>query len=99
MPIAIIDYGAGNLRSVNKALEKLKIPSIITSNKLEIENSSGIILPGVGAFDSAMNELKSKKIISTILEQINKNKPFLGLCLGMQLLLKKARKVISLDLA
>ena len=86
MSIAIIDYGAGNLRSVQKALEILGFISEITSDKNTISNSKGIILPGVGAFDPAIKELKSKGLFDLLKKEINSTKPFLGLCLGMQLL-------------
>ncbi len=84
--IAIIDYGAGNLRSVQKALEKLGFDAIITSDQQKIKDATGIILPGVGAFDPAIQELKNKNLIDLIKNELTKGKPFLGLCLGMQLL-------------
>ncbi len=92
MSIAIIDYGAGNLRSVQKALEQLQIDSKVTTDINDIENSKGIILPGVGAFDSAIEELNQKKLIGPLIKQINSGKPFLGLCLGMQLLFEKSEE-------
>ena len=64
MPIAVIDYGSGNLRSVQKALESLGFEAVITGDRETIASSSGIILPGVGAFDSAMIELREKGSIS-----------------------------------
>jgi len=87
MSIAIIDYGAGNLRSVQKALEKLGLSAVISDDKTVIESSKAIILPGVGAFDSAISELMVKELDQLIISQITSGKPFLGLCLGMQLLL------------
>lgn len=92
MPIAIIDYGAGNLRSVEKALTRLGFDSAVTSDINIIKNSSGIILPGVGAFDPAIYELKEKNLFSLIIEEIKKGKLFLGLCLGMQLLFEKSEE-------
>ena len=86
MPIAIIDYGSGNLRSVQKALEKLGFAAEISSDSDFISRSCAVILPGVGAFDPAIQELKSKDLIETIKNEIKTGKPFLGLCLGMQLL-------------
>jgi glutamine amidotransferase len=88
--IVIIDYGTGNLRSVEKALQALGIPSVITRSKTEIKNASGIILPGVGAFDPAINELRKVGLEDVILEEIALKKPFLGICLGMQLLFSKS---------
>lgn len=92
MSIAIIDYGAGNLRSVQKALEKLGFRSIITKDKDLIEASSAIILPGVGAFDPAIKELKGSGLIDLLKSQITKGKPFLGLCLGMQILFEESEE-------
>jgi len=92
MPIAIIDYGAGNLRSVQKALEKLGFRSTITKDKDLIEASSAIILPGVGAFDPAIKELKGSGLIDLLKSQITKGKPFLGLCLGMQILFEESEE-------
>ncbi len=92
MPIAIIDYGAGNLRSVQKALEKLGFDAVITDNAEIISKASGTILPGVGAFDSAIEELEAKKLIPVIKAAISSGKPFLGLCLGMQLLFESSEE-------
>lgn len=86
MSIAIIDYGAGNLRSVQKAIQTLGFQAVVTGDTKEINSSDGIILPGVGAFDPAMKELRKKNIIEAIISGIAGKKPFLGLCLGMQLL-------------
>ncbi len=98
--IAIIDYGAGNLFSVKNALDFLKIPNIITSNKEEIQNASGIILPGVGAFPKAMQMLNGTGLTEFLKEQTTK-KPLLGICLGMQMLFETSyefEKVAGLGL-
>ncbi len=92
MYISIINYGAGNLRSVEKALEKLNVNSQITTDKQVIKNSSGLILPGVGAFDSAILQLKKLNLVSLIVDEIQTGKPFLGLCLGMQLLFEESEE-------
>ncbi len=92
MSIAIIDYGAGNLRSVQKALEKLGFSSTVTKDKGAIEASGAIILPGVGAFDPAIKELKGSGLIDLLKSQITKGKPFLGLCLGMQILFEESEE-------
>ena len=85
--VAIIDYGMGNVLSVQKALHKIGMESIITADKGEINNSSFIILPGVGSFKRAMENLHDKNLVTILREEINENKkPFLGICLGMQLL-------------
>lgn len=86
--IAIIDYGAGNIFSVKNALDFIGLPNILTDKKSEIENADALILPGVGAFPSAMNMLKEKHLVNTIKEQATQ-KPFLGICLGMQLIFDK----------
>ena len=83
--IAIIDYGMGNLRSVQKALEKAGASTQITQNSENILKADKIVLPGVGAIKPAMEKLKKLGLISTIKDSIT-NKPFLGICLGFQLL-------------
>jgi len=92
MFIAIIDYGAGNLRSVQKALEKLGFKAVLTKDKNEIRASSGIILPGVGSFDSAILELRKNNLETSIEESIALNKPFLGICLGYQMLFDESEE-------
>lgn len=84
--IAIIDYDAGNLRSVEKALLSLGEAAKITRNHSEIMKADKIILPGVGAFGVAMDYLKKYGLVSVIQEVVAQNKPFLGICLGLQLL-------------
>ncbi|MBK7312100.1 MAG: imidazole glycerol phosphate synthase subunit HisH [Sphingobacteriaceae bacterium] len=85
--VAIIDYGMGNVASVQKALNFLKIESAITSDPELIEKSDVIILPGVGSFLQGMKNLKSKGLDVLLTDQVlNKKKKFLGICLGMQLL-------------
>ena len=84
--IAIIDYDAGNLRSVEKALQFLKNEVVITRNYKEILNADKVILPGVGSFGVAMDYLKKYDLIPVIKEVVQRNIPFLGICLGLQLL-------------
>ncbi len=84
--LAIIDYGAGNLRSVQKACEAIGAKAHITSNPEEILSADRVILPGVGAFGDCMKSLSSHNLIDTIHQAIHQEKPFLGICLGMQLL-------------
>ena len=84
--IAIIDYGAGNLRSVEKALTAIGEESIVTRDRHEILNADKVILPGVGAFGDAMNSLKKYELDKVIHEVCDMDKPFLGICLGLQLL-------------
>jgi len=90
--ITIIDYGMGNLRSVEKALKKLGHSAIITKDKNVIKSSKGVILPGVGAFDAAIDELRSTNLEGTIMEEIAIGKPFLGICLGLQLLFNESEE-------
>ena len=87
--IAIIDYGAGNIFSVKNALDHLGIDSELTNDKSKLEQADALILPGVGAFPAAMQKLNESGLVETIKEQSQK-KPFLGICLGMQLLFEKS---------
>ncbi len=87
MRIAIIDYGMGNIHSVAKAVEVCGAEPLVTNQKDQLSKADKIILPGVGAFDDAMEELKKLDLVNLIHEQVNAKKPFLGICLGMQLLL------------
>lgn len=86
--IAIIDYGAGNIFSVKNALDYLGLESALVSDKEAIQNADAVILPGVGAFPAAMEKLAATGLIDTIKEEAAK-KPFLGICLGMQLIFEK----------
>lgn len=86
--IAIIDYGAGNIFSVKNALDYLGLESALVSDKEAVQNADAVILPGVGAFPAAMEKLAATGLINTIKEEAAK-KPFLGICLGMQLIFEK----------
>ncbi|MBQ8823975.1 MAG: imidazole glycerol phosphate synthase subunit HisH [Ruminococcus sp.] len=86
--IAIVDYGAGNIFSVKNALDYLEMESELTSDPNRIQNADAIILPGVGAFPSAMKALKERKLVK-VLQEESKKKPFLGICLGMQVIFEK----------
>ena len=88
--IAIIDYGMGNLRSVQKALEKVGAETVITSDKRKIEAADKVVLPGVGAIRPAIDRLKELGLVETIKMVVKNGKPFLGICLGLQLLFEKS---------
>ena len=89
MTTAIIDYGAGNLFSVQNALDYIGAASIVTKDAADLEKADRLILPGVGAFPDAMKALGETGLIGTIKEQARK-KPLLGICLGMQMLFDKS---------
>lgn len=84
--IGIIDYGLGNLTSVKNALDKLKVPNFISGNPEKLKTAKGLILPGVGAAGAGIQNLKSKGLDQLLIDEIKRGKPFLGTCLGMQLL-------------
>jgi len=84
--ITIIDYGLGNLTSVANALNQLSIPCQISAKREDIQSSSALILPGVGAAGEGMKNLKARKLDQVVIEQVANGKPLLGICLGMQLL-------------
>lgn len=86
MAIAIVDYGMGNLHSVSKAVERLGYKPLVTGDREEILAADGIILPGVGAFGDAMEQLRETSLDSVMKEAAATGKPLLGICLGMQLL-------------
>lgn len=88
--IAIIDYDAGNLKSVSKALEKLNFDAVVTSSKKLINSSKAIILPGVGSFGKSVNKLREMDLEECLLSNVKAGKYFLGICLGMQLLFDKS---------
>ena len=92
MMIAIIDYGMGNIHSVNKALQIFGAKTVVTNKAKDIRASKKVVLPGVGAFEDAMLELKKQGLISALTEQIRNKKPFLGICLGMQLLFEESEE-------
>lgn len=88
--IAIVDYGAGNIKSLQFALNKLNLASCLTTDVQTIEQSNAIILPGVGAFKDAMETLDHLGLTKTLLEEAANGKPLLGICLGMQLFYEKS---------
>ena len=95
--IALIDYDTGNLRSVSKALEKLGAEVEITRDANVIKNASHVILPGVGAFKDCMTKLEEYDLIDVIKDVIASKKPFLGICVGLQLLFEKSSEFGSTE--
>jgi glutamine amidotransferase len=88
--IAIVDYGVGNLRSVQKALERVGGTAVVTSDPAVLDAAQGIVLPGVGAFGDGMAQLRARHLVGPVLQQVDRGKPLLGICLGMQLLFEES---------
>ncbi len=90
--IAIIDYGAGNLQSVKKAFDFIGAESVITDNPDVINACDKILLPGVGSFGDAMDSMNKKGLVETVKQNAMSGKPFLGICLGLQLLFEESEE-------
>jgi glutamine amidotransferase len=90
--IAIIDYGMGNLRSVQKGLEHVGFDAVVTRDSSAIHAARGVVLPGVGAFSACMENLGKFGLIEPIREIVRQKKPFLGICLGLQLLFSESEE-------
>jgi glutamine amidotransferase len=88
--IVIIDYGMGNLRSVQRAFEYVGAEAIVTADRATIESASAVVLPGVGAFGKAMSNLEQAGLTDVIRQVIAEGRPFLGICLGLQLLFEES---------
>jgi len=93
--IAIIDYGMANLRSVEKALERVGGDPIITNNPDEVRKADKVVLPGVGAFCAAMTNLDRSCLREAVVDHIQSGKPFLGICLGLQMLFDESSEMGS----
>lgn len=93
--IVVLDYGLGNLFSVSKALEHCGAVVKISDSPNALQKADGVVLPGVGAFASGMTALYERKLIRSIQEYVNQNRPFLGICLGMQMMLEKGEEFES----
>jgi glutamine amidotransferase len=90
--IVIIDYGMGNLRNVQKGFEKIGFEAKLTRNKKEIESASAIVLPGVGAFKDCMENLEKYGLVDPLLRSVEKGKPYLGICLGLEILFSESEE-------
>ena len=90
--IAIIDYGMGNLRSVQKGLERVGVDALVTRDVGQIQAARGVVLPGVGAFSACMENLGNFGLVEPIREIVLQQKPFLGICLGFQLLFSESEE-------
>lgn len=90
--INIVDYGMGNLRSVQKAFEKVGFAAQISSDPQDIKKANAVVLPGVGAFGDCMQALNRLQLIDPMLEAIESGKPFLGICLGLQVLFTESHE-------
>ncbi len=90
--IAVIDYDMGNLHSVCKGLETAGATPNVTDSPSELERADAVVLPGVGAFDPAMQQLRSRGLVEPIKKAITSGRPFLGICLGMQILFESSEE-------
>ncbi len=90
--IAIIDYGSGNVSSVKKAFDYLGKASIVTSDEKEILNADKVVFPGVGNFGDVIKQLKKRKLDATIKKVVEMKKPFLGICVGLQVLFEESEE-------
>ena len=91
--IAIVDYGVGNLRSVQKALERVGAMAVVSADPATLDAAQGIVLPGVGAFGDGMAQLQTRHLVEPVLRQVAQDKPLLGICLGMQLLFDESEEM------
>ena len=90
--IAIIDYGAGNLQSVEKAFRFIGADIEVTKDPQKLQEAEGIILPGVGAFGDSMASLRRSGLVQSIYDAVEEGKPFLGICLGLQMLFEESEE-------
>ncbi len=90
--LCIVDYGSGNLRSVQKAFEHVGVAAEVGSDPGEIRDAAALVLPGVGAFGAAMEQLQSKGLVEPLVERMKAGVPFLGLCLGLQVLFEASEE-------
>jgi glutamine amidotransferase len=93
--IALLDYGSGNLRSVQKALQKVGAAVTLVTRSDEMQTAHGVVLPGVGAFDDCLNALQKQALLGAVKEFIASGRPFLGICVGYQALFEKSEEFNS----
>ena len=93
--IALLDYGSGNLRSVEKALRKVGADLLVTTRPESLRDARAIVLPGVGAFDDCISAMQRQELLSAVREFIQTGKPFLGICVGYQALFEKSEEFNS----
>ena len=91
--IAIVDYGIGNLRSVQKGFERVGYQADITSNPDDVARAERVVLPGVGAFGDAMAKLKQAGMVDSVMSAISEGRPFLGICVGLQMLFSESEEL------
>lgn len=90
--IAVLDYGIGNLRSAQKALERVGAHAVLTTSHSQIDAADAVVLPGVGAFGACMDALRSADLEEVTLRAVSSGKPFLGICVGMQMLFTRSEE-------
>ena len=90
--IGIIDYECGNILSVKRSIERLNYDCFLVKNKKQLANCTKVILPGVGNYKIAISKLKKKKLYTPIVDYIKRGKPILGICLGMQILMRSSQE-------
>ncbi|MBE9011731.1 imidazole glycerol phosphate synthase subunit HisH [Pseudanabaenaceae cyanobacterium LEGE 13415] len=96
--IAVVDYDMGNLHSACKGLDNAGATTLVTDSAKEIEQADAVVLPGVGAFDPAVQHLRSRDLVQPIKDAIDSGKPFLGICLGLQILFESSEEGKELGL-
>jgi glutamine amidotransferase len=90
--IVVVDYGMGNLRSVEKAFHHVGVEARVVSDAMSVDDASGVVLPGVGAFRDCMRNLEDLNLLRAITRSIEKGKPYLGICLGLQILFTESEE-------
>jgi imidazole glycerol-phosphate synthase subunit HisH len=90
--IAIVDYGMGNLKSVEKGFKKVGVDALVTSEPRVVDNAEAVVLPGVGAFKDCIRNLSDLSLTEAVVTSIKKGKPFLGICLGLQVLFSESEE-------